>query len=243
MIPKIIHQTYVDLDSVKKIKTYEYCQKKIIELHPDFEYRFYSDSDMDKIIKKYFFEYYHIWNSLEIKILKVDIFRYFIMYLYGGIYCDMDYLFLKKFDILDKPCVLHEECFPKFNERHSCGGIRYSNCLFSSQRGHIFWKFLFDELENIKNLYNFGLRNVIALTGPIFLSQMYEKFPHKDTIHITDLELFNPKIALKLKKHNGLNNKNDNEEIIIKIKSKGISYGFHYCVSEWLKYSEIRKPL
>jgi len=55
MIPKIIHQTYkhASLPSV-----FAQCQNTIRELHPDFEYRFYTDEDMYSEIKTHFPEYY-----------------------------------------------------------------------------------------------------------------------------------------------------------------------------------------
>jgi len=47
-IPKIIHQTYKNHDLPK---IYKMCQNEIQKLHPDFKYCFYTDDDMDRIMK------------------------------------------------------------------------------------------------------------------------------------------------------------------------------------------------
>ena len=60
-IPKIIHQTYKN-HNLPKI--YKMCQTEIKRLHPDFEYRFYTDEDMDRLMKTEFPEYYVRFNEL-----------------------------------------------------------------------------------------------------------------------------------------------------------------------------------
>jgi hypothetical protein len=45
-IPKIIHQTYKNYNLPE---TYKMCQTEIKRLHPDFEYRFYTDNDMNML--------------------------------------------------------------------------------------------------------------------------------------------------------------------------------------------------
>lgn len=239
MIPKIIHQSFIDRESIKKVFTYEYCQKKLLELHPDFEYRFYSDSDMEIVMKENFPDYYENWTSLPKHMMKVDMFRYFIMYLYGGIYCDLDYLFLKKFDLFDKRCIIHEECAfksgIKTNFDTCCIKILYSNCIFSSEPKHPFWRFLMDDLENIKKRTDEGEMGVIKSTGPIFLTKQYEKFEDKGSIFVTDLPSFNPKESFYLR---GIanNNKNHLENKIGRVLEKldERTYGIHLSSTTWI---------
>lgn len=240
MIPKIIHQSFIDKESIKKVKTYEYCQKKLLELHPDFEYRFYSDSDMENVMRENFPEYYECWTNLPKHIMKVDMFRYFIMYLYGGLYCDLDYLFLKKFDMLDKECILHEEC--SFSARlgtrnvdDCCVKILYSNCIFSSRPKHNFWKFLIDNMKNIQTKMEQGQCSAIVLTGPVFLSEKYEEFQKKETIHITNLNLFNPKESFLIGRMSA------QKEEVIENKINSIlgrldlnCYGLHMSTTTWI---------
>ena len=92
MIPKIIHQTY---KSTELPPVYKQCQETVLKLHPDFEYRFYTDEDMDRVVREEAPEYYEAFSALPRMIMKIDMFRYFLMYLYGGLYVDMDYMMLQ----------------------------------------------------------------------------------------------------------------------------------------------------
>ena len=74
-IPKIIHQTYKNYNLPE---IYKMCQTEIKRLHPDFEYLFYTDNDMDRLIKTQFPEYYEKFNELPRMIMKIDMFRYFL---------------------------------------------------------------------------------------------------------------------------------------------------------------------
>jgi mannosyltransferase OCH1-like enzyme len=55
MIPKIIHQTNKNKSLPKLYQTSQRC---IQNLHPDFEYKFWTDDDMYNLIKTYFPSYY-----------------------------------------------------------------------------------------------------------------------------------------------------------------------------------------
>jgi mannosyltransferase OCH1-like enzyme len=59
-IPKIFHQTYKTKDISELYKAY---QQKLLELHPDWEYRFYDDSDCKKIVTQYFPSFIPIYDG------------------------------------------------------------------------------------------------------------------------------------------------------------------------------------
>lgn len=213
-IPKIIHQTYKNNNLPK---TYKLCQDEIKKLHPDFEYRFYTDEDIDNFIKKYFPEYYKRFNELPRMIMKIDMFRYFLMYKYGGLYADMDYLMFKPFDILDKSVVIPTNRDVKNGNLTSLG-----NCFFASVPNHPFWKSLIDTLHILdrKALPYQGFDNVIKSTGPLFVFNMYKRYTNKDDIHVPFRNLFHPPT------------KNE-KKYIETLKSSGC-YGMHLCTGLWL---------
>lgn len=212
-IPKIIHQTYKDYNLPE---TYKLCQSEIKKLHPDFEYRFYTDEDIDNIIKNEFPEYYERFNELPRMIMKIDMFRYFLMYKYGGLYADMDYLMFKPFDILDKAVVIPTNRDILNGEITSLG-----NCFFASVPNHPFWKSLIDTLHILdrKSLPYEGFDNVIKSTGPLFVFNMYKRYKNKNEINVPARNLFHPPT------------KND-KQYIEYLKSKGC-YGMHICTGLW----------
>ena len=215
-IPKIIHQTYKN-HNLPEI--YQMCQTEIKKLHPEFEYRFYTDSDMDRLMKTEFSEYYDKFNELPRMIMKIDMFRYFLMYKYGGLYADMDYLMFKPFDLLNENVVL-----PTNRDLDDSNRItNLGNCIFASVPNHLFWKSLMDTLFTVdrKNLPFEGFDNVINSTGPMFVFNMWKKYSTiNDDINIPERMLFHPPTK-------------NNKEYIEELKNKKC-YGMHICTGLWL---------
>lgn len=191
MIPKIIHQSYRNQKCVDICPTMKYCQSKAIELHKDFEYKFYSDEDMSNYMQFHFPEFWDRFSSLPKKILRVDMFRYFLMYNEGGVYADLDYLFFKPFDMFDHGCILCEETtfIDAFN------GVNISNCIFASTPKIVFWMDLieasFQKIKDFKLEKDYNPLDILNLTGPLFLNDFYRNYPQKKNILVTEHDYFN----------------------------------------------------
>lgn len=89
MIPKIIWQTYetkYDLlpqEAINNSKTWKI-------LNPDWEYRYMDSIDRSSFVLKYFGnEWFNIFND-SINIAKANIWRCMVLYIYGGVYADLD---------------------------------------------------------------------------------------------------------------------------------------------------------
>jgi mannosyltransferase OCH1-like enzyme len=217
-IPKIIHQTYRDYNLPE---TYLVCKNEIIKLHPGFEYRFYTDTDIDTFIKTDFPEYYKKFNELPRMIMKIDMFRYFLMYKYGGIYADMDYLMLKSFDLLNYNVVL-----PCNRENTDNTPACLGNCFFASEPNHLFWKTLMDTLFTINRLEidytkDNNIDSHVLGTGPMFVYEMWTHYIKKNIndIYIPKRSMFHP--TTKNEKH-----------YINQLKLNGC-YGIHMCSGLW----------
>lgn len=72
-------------------------------LHPDYEYILFNWDDMVGFINDRFPEYRDFFDSLPLRILKFDFFRYLAVYELGGFYFDLDIFLAKKLDTL-LPC-------------------------------------------------------------------------------------------------------------------------------------------
>eukprot|EP00039_Didymoeca_costata_P029570 m.25251 g.25251 ORF g.25251 m.25251 type:complete len:1001 (+) comp7690_c0_seq1:225-3227(+) len=86
LIPKIIHQTW-------KTKTLPfdvvYAAESWTQMNPDYDYRFYTDDDIDKHMRKNHEWILPAWDRMK-PIEKADLFRYAILHDVGGIYADID---------------------------------------------------------------------------------------------------------------------------------------------------------
>jgi mannosyltransferase OCH1-like enzyme len=86
-IPKIIWQTMKTNLVPKIMKDFS---SSWIDLNPEYEYRFLDDTDIDRCIIEEFPEYISAYEKAQQGAVKADLWRYLILYKYGGIYADMD---------------------------------------------------------------------------------------------------------------------------------------------------------
>ena len=86
-VPKIIWQTINTNRVPAYMKTFA---DSWIDLNPEYEYRFFDDNDILQFLKTDFPEYFEGYNQLKYGASKADLWRYLIIYKYGGIYADLD---------------------------------------------------------------------------------------------------------------------------------------------------------
>jgi mannosyltransferase OCH1-like enzyme len=159
-IPKIIHQT-APSDRKKWNSLWFGCQSTWKALHPDFEYMFWSDEDIENfMLENYPEQYNSLFPKYDVKIKKIDAARYFILYHYGGIYADMDYKCQQRF---------FEE-LPDDKVSIAMSRVEndegYQNALMISPKGHPFWEIVFRNLEQYKDKCD-----VLECTGPKVISR------------------------------------------------------------------------
>lgn len=66
-----------------------------IDLNPHFEYRFYDGVDRRKFMKEMGGDYLKVYDTLLPNAFKADVFRYTVVYRYGGCYMDAGSLGVK----------------------------------------------------------------------------------------------------------------------------------------------------
>ena len=159
MIPKNIFQTH-------KSKKY-ICSKQSLhnavnswQKHTDFNYRFYTDVQCEQFIKDNFDEsIYKAYMRLPLAVMKADLWRYCIIYYYGGIYADTDTICNVNPNIFINDSLL--TIVPE-NSIHLCQWV------FAAQKGCPFLKSIIDlsviRILTIKEIK--GEHIVHHLTGP-----------------------------------------------------------------------------
>lgn len=95
-IPRNIFQTW----STKNISTdLKSLTETWIYKNPNYAYFLYDDYDCDAFIKKYFdIRVYNAYIRLIPGAFKADLWRYCILYIYGGVYVDMDTICMNSID-------------------------------------------------------------------------------------------------------------------------------------------------
>lgn len=122
-IPKIIHQVWVGGPVPEKYKNFQKTWKKY---NPDWVYKLWTDEDIES---------FGMWNKdlfdrAQAFAEKADIWRYEIIYRYGGVYADMDFECIKPLDIFN-------HCYDFYAGIEPLGGpLRVNNAFFAASPGH-----------------------------------------------------------------------------------------------------------
>jgi inositol phosphorylceramide mannosyltransferase catalytic subunit len=116
-IPKKIFQTHKSQEYINSDFMLKIAQRSWTEC-TDYEYHFYNDAQQDAFMKEHFSNIYDIYKALPIKVMKADLWRYCVIYKYGGIYTDADTVCLGSPDDLIKDASL--VCGPEDDTIHLC---------------------------------------------------------------------------------------------------------------------------
>jgi mannosyltransferase OCH1-like enzyme len=127
-----IHQILInDTNKLPKEfpKFHNICVEQIKKLYPDEEYKIYSGEELEAIIKNNFNDdVYTAYKKLKPYACKSDLARLCLLYLYGGLYIDLNIYFINTIPDLEK---LEFFAFRDFSERSKQSwavqnGIMYS---------------------------------------------------------------------------------------------------------------------
>ena len=204
-IPKIIIQTWKSNVIPFKYKDDVYNVRKY---NQDYKYLFFNDDDIDKFLKENYHDtYYQSYKKLPIIIQKIDYFRYIAVYHYGGFYFDLD---MKGYEPLDE-LLNYDAIFPvdQYITKKKCDLLRFNHYCnknitfllgqyaFGAKQNNDFIKTLIDVIHNnvdyyikeynkIKHNKNKQLQHqyIYSTTGPDFVTNIYNKYNNKDSIHI-----------------------------------------------------------
>eukprot|EP00887_Chlorella_sp_A99_P007184 scaffold2.g7184.t1 len=96
-VPRILHQTWKSTEIPEQWRAaVESCKR----LHPDFEYRLWTDADARKFIEEEYSWFLPTFLAYPYAIQRVDVVRYFILLRHGGLYIDLDMGCNKRLDFM-----------------------------------------------------------------------------------------------------------------------------------------------
>ena len=97
MIPKIIHHTGPSNKDNWHPLWFK-CRESWLKCFPNHEHRFWNDEDIDNLVYNNYPQYWEMYNSFPVHIMKIDFIRFCFMDKFGGIYADLDYYCYKNFE-------------------------------------------------------------------------------------------------------------------------------------------------
>lgn len=200
-IPQTIHQIWSS-----KYKPYPRIFAKLADTwkqhHPNWEYILWDDKRMESFMRTYYPEYEEAFKRFPYDVQRWDVIRYLILYKMGGFYVDCDYECRKPFDTLlgDRACCLGLE--PSSNAAYAHRDICIGNALMAVEAGHPFMKELIDHVMILPIPEELPLNKisyVVSSTGPIFLSDLYDKSIYRNDICLMSDEKVAPFSTLECK--------------------------------------------
>lgn len=129
-VPKIIHQSYKTTDHPYPVD----WQRSWQEQNPGWKYHFHTDADNRALVSRHFPEFLEPFDAFPLGIMRADFSRFLYLYLWGGVYADLDYTCLRPLDSLAESVgSLGIPSLPT-NDRY-----QHHNALLLSDKGNPFW--------------------------------------------------------------------------------------------------------
>ena len=170
-IPKIFHRVWMVWDTKNPeipplYKMLDYALKKH---HPDWEFMEWNDNSINEFVKKYYPEFWPIFDSYDVAVKKHDAFRYLVIHHYGGVFIQHSIMVYKNLEPLLRgyDAVFSEQSIV---DNTICNGF------FGSVKKHKILR------EIIKNLPKIKDRHILQATGPYVASHFVHEYFKKNRL-------------------------------------------------------------
>ena len=185
VIPKVIHNTGPADRSIWPSE-WHVCFSSQKKHFSDFEFVFWDDDKMEELVETKFPWFKKVWDQYPHQIFKADMIRPMILYLYGGLYLDLDmYCEKNVYSDLDQ-----ERINLLGSWETSCNHPPYTNAFMASAPENKYWIKLIQTAmrkwngslgrkvphcgKDYKSWPRVCLDLVLQLTGPTLLSDLPE---------------------------------------------------------------------
>jgi mannosyltransferase OCH1-like enzyme len=184
-IPKIIHQIWVGKKQIPE--KYKPFMQTIKNLHPDWEYKLWTDEDVEN------FPWFNkaAFNKATNPAMKSDIWRIEILYRYGGVYLDSDMECIRALD------PIHER-LRSYCGYDSNGKSVIANSVLASEPNNLLYKKIIlsirKNLIKTKHISKISPEEIVSKTGPHLITKVINENKNllNDLNIILSYEYFQP---------------------------------------------------
>ena len=161
-------------------------------------YSIFVDNENETLFENFmiknFKEQYYDYKNIPFHIIKIDLFRYALLYIYGGIYIDMDMYCYTNFynDLIHDINLVESDCPDEFGQIE----IVQNSLMASKKNKQFFLNCFLEGIRRSKEIkFNKEIHdnhyNVKYVSGPILLKEMMLKYKKFEDINILPLKYFN----------------------------------------------------
>lgn len=231
-IPKIIHQIWSGIDEAlpKHFKELGETWKRD---YPEWQYYLWNNQSMNDFIKKYYPQYWDIYNKFPYNIQRWDAVRYLILDKIGGMYVDFDYESIEPMNNLlkDKTCYFAQEPMSHSMAVNWKYDKIFNNALMGSVPKHPFIRRIINYVFSPETLENKKVKDLCVLetTGPHMLLNLYSQIneDEKTEIHLIPAMYVTPFDVMQANRFKCGETSLELESCLDK------AYAVHYFFSTW----------
>lgn len=203
-IPKIIHQIWYQGEANIPDHLRDYRQSWIHK-HPNYQFVLWDQPKIESLLDKMNIEIKELYHAYDLMIQRIDVAKYIILYVFGGIYIDMDVKCLKSLDTIynahpDKNVILS---LCPYNFFHSLVlklvGLRSNENLINNgviacvPQHPLLEAIIVQAMKNKDTLLKVLRKNFLHIfytTGPVMVTQAFREFKNDSDIAILDNTYF-----------------------------------------------------
>lgn len=169
-IPAIWHVTWKSLPLPDDFTT-NWDRIRVLHPGPRWAHRVWTDGEIIDFVHTHFPGRQRAFEALPKPIMRVDLFRYMLMHVHGGVYSDLDVWMLRPLDDLINDCTL---LLAAETDRLNDANFIAQHFLASAP-GHPFWEHLLHAaLDQPLDVIR-GYGDPVSFTGPIFVTRIWRQ--------------------------------------------------------------------
>ena len=162
IIPRNIFQAWHSDNLPNSVK---FCISNIQKCNPNFNYYLYNDEKCREFIKKHFSEdVLKTYDAIIPAAIKIDLWRYCVLYKYGGIYLDVKYFCVNGFNF---NYLIDKEYFCKDFDKV---GV-YNAIIICKPNNNIMKKCIDEVVKNVSNKF-YG-NSIFEPSGPLMVKKFF----------------------------------------------------------------------
>ncbi|MEM9185580.1 MAG: glycosyltransferase [Planctomycetota bacterium] len=212
-IPPILHQTSLTVEVPKR---WRHTVAASQEMHPGWRYELWTNDRARRYVADHHPELAETFNAYERDIMRADVIRYVVMHDLGGVYCDLDYEFLRPYDYRGADLVVAMEFARDYGDELDI----VAGFFLASAPGHPFWADVLAELTERPPTTG-SYHDVVDATGPGMLTRVFFANRHKYAgVRVEPRPAFSP-----------FRMRGANERQVL--LNSGVTYGIHHAWGSW----------
>ncbi|WP_439809475.1 glycosyltransferase family 32 protein [Parabacteroides distasonis] len=194
-IPKIIHQVWEGRTEPKMPTRLQILARTWQEQNPNWEYHLWSGREMDELVATHFPEYLSMYQNFPYNVQRWDTIRYMMLYVYGGIYTDLDTeCFQPISPILENVTIGFGEEPPIHTKP-----IRIGNAFLVSEKENSAWQTILNEILRNMVEKESAIETVMHSTGPNMINRLFDRlkkengaygFPYSQVTPVSKYDMY-----------------------------------------------------